>query len=109
MLHVPAEAPRRTAGTISDPIAVPDGQPTWCRRLAPLACPIFGKNAAGERVMITTGVPVDLHYVGVNDDGIEVWKVPASAWTAGDRIELGPLPADVAVIYEADAPNGGRA
>lgn len=36
--------------------------------------------------------------------GCEVWRVPAGAWSPGDVVEIGPLPAGVRVEYDLARP-----
>lgn len=83
---------------------VPAGQPTWARVRHGGGCALPRRREKdGSRPVVGTTVKVRLVFVGVVD-GCEVWRVPAGAWSPGDVVEIGPLPAGVRVEYDLARP-----
>ncbi|NDK91427.1 hypothetical protein GYA93_17850 [Gordonia desulfuricans] len=91
-------------------------QPTWARvrHGAGVALPTKGTDPdTGREVMglIPTAVPISLEYVGPRTvhgpngaHRVQVWIVPAEAWSEGDSVEIGPVPDGVIVEYEIPRP-----
>ena len=84
---------------------IPDGQPTWCRRRASGGCslPTSRRRRPNEPDRITAAVDIRLEHWGHQRIGgriADVWAVPAHAWSEGDVIEVGPLPANTVVVYD---------
>lgn len=94
---------------MSDTPKIPDGQPTWCRVRSHGSC-MLPKNPKTGGV-ITSTVPVRLDFMGEQTvrtaDGrrrVQVWMLPAEAWSEGDHVEVGPLPPNVVVRYDIARP-----
>lgn len=85
---------------------VPDGQPTWFRVHHGAGCALPRRMADGTLGVLPAAVPAYLQRDPHLDAeyGAEVWRVPQSAWSPGDRVEIGPLPDGVVVVPEIPRP-----
>ncbi|WP_336791800.1 hypothetical protein [Gordonia malaquae] len=96
----------RSSTTAATPAWQRRGQPTWCTRATHAGSPLPSiVDDDGNRSLVGVGVDVPLVRLGMNADGFDVWQVPASAWSPGDTITVGPLPEGVRVEYEIDRPH----